>query len=490
LTAVTIPSSVVTISDCAFFNNQLTTITIPNSVATIGGFAFYKNLLTTATIPSSVTTIGGGAFGANEELSSVLLLGAAPTITAADATGPSFGEAAGKTIYYLPAYAADFGKTWNGYTTGSAISFTSTSIPTIVGVVKVGQTLTAHVGIWSPAPTLSYVWTQVGSATVLGLSATYTPTVTDVDETLIVSVTGYAGTNVTSTATSAATVAVAAGTFTTAPTPLIYGTVQLGKTLIVDAGDWPDDTTLTYAWKWSGTATTVGIASLYAPTATDVGKKLTMTVTASLPGYTDAVVTSAQTTTIVAKTFALAPTPTVLGTKTIGEPLTALTGTWTSGAALSYAWKRSDSTTAVISTDARYTLVAADVGKTLTVTVTATRTGFTTLSKTSANTAVILGLAFTTTPTPTITGTKTSGSTLTAVTGTWAPSADVTFTYVWKRATTSAGTKTTISGATSKTYKLVTADKSKYITVTVTAKKTGYTSTAKTSADGGTKIAS
>jgi hypothetical protein len=96
---------------------------------------------------------------------------------------------------------------------------------------------------------------------------------------------------------------------------------------------------------------------------------------------------------------------------------------------------------------------------------------------------------FTTAPTPTINGTKKSGSTLTAVTGTWSP-APTMFTYVWNRAAASDGTKTPIVGATGKTYKLTAADKNQFITVTVTASKVGYAPAARTSADGGTKIAS
>jgi hypothetical protein len=56
----------------------------------------------------------------------------------------------------------------------------------------------------------------------------------------------------------------------------------------------------------------------------------------------------------------------------------------------------------------------------------------------------------------------------------------VTFTYVWKRADTSGGAGTTI-GTNLSTYKLVAADRGKFITVTVTAAKTGYTSTTRTS---------
>jgi len=48
----------------------------------------------------------------------------------------------------------------------------------------------------------------------------------------------------------------------------------------------------------------------------------------------------------------------------------------------------------------------------------------------------------------------------------------------------------TITGATGKTYKLTASDKAQFITVTVTASKIGYAPTARTSADGGAKIAS
>jgi hypothetical protein len=90
---------------------------------------------------------------------------------------------------------------------------------------------------------------------------------------------------------------------------------------------------------------------------------------------------------------------------------------------------------------------------------------------------------------PTITGTKTSGSTLTAVTTGWAPTANVAFSYVWSRATSVGDVPTPIAGAKSKTYKLTTADKGKYITVTVTSKKVGFIDASRTSAAGGTKIA-
>jgi hypothetical protein len=46
---------------------------------------------------------------------------------------------------------------------------------------------------------------------------------------------------------------------------------------------------------------------------------------------------------------------------------------------------------------------------------------------------------------------------------------------VWSRASTSTGTYATITGATSATYTLQSADAGKFIKVTVTGTKAGYT---------------
>src|SRR5574344_471705 len=72
LTSVTIPNSVTSISDDAFIMNQLTSVTIPDSVTSIGIAAFQSNKLTSVTIPNSVTSIGIGAFEGNQ-LTSVMI---------------------------------------------------------------------------------------------------------------------------------------------------------------------------------------------------------------------------------------------------------------------------------------------------------------------------------------------------------------------------------------------------------------------------------
>ena len=63
-TAYTIPNSVATIGDCAFYScSLLTSVTIPNGVVSIGEKAFYHcSGLTSTTIPAGVISIGDYAF--------------------------------------------------------------------------------------------------------------------------------------------------------------------------------------------------------------------------------------------------------------------------------------------------------------------------------------------------------------------------------------------------------------------------------------------
>lgn len=264
----------------------------------------------------------------------------------------------------------------------------------------------------------------------------------------------------------------AASSFKRAPTPTIAGTSTVGQTLTAVPGTWsPTPTKLSYRWYRSGTAISGATGKTYKVATADAGKKLSVKVTATRSGYTTTSRTSAAKT--VSAVFKTAPTPTISGTTIVGQTLTAIPGTWSpSPAKLSYRWYRSG--TAITGATAKtYRLTASDARQKITVRVTASRPGYATTRKTSA--AKTISAVFTSAPTPTISGTTTVGQTLTAIAGVWSPT-PTTLAYRWYRGGTA------ISGANARTYALTSADAGEKITVKVSASRTGYVTTSKTSA--------
>ena len=167
--------------------------------------------------------------------------------------------------------------------------------------------------------------------------------------------------------------------------------------------------------------------------------------------------------------------PTITGTAQVGQTLTAGTTAIMDADGLNsvnymYQWIRVDGTDADISgaTSITYTLVGADLGKTIKVTVSFTDDASNPETLTSTATAAVAAAANTpATGAPAITGAAQVGQTLTAGT-TAIMDADglnsVNYMYQWIRVD---GTDADISGATSITYTLVGADLGKTIKVTV-----------------------
>ncbi|MEF2977954.1 choice-of-anchor D domain-containing protein [Subtercola sp. YIM 133946] len=366
---------------------------------------------------------------------------------------------------------------WNGQP--FSIVFAGTGIdgvlvaadPTISGTPTVGQKLMANTAGWTPGTTFVYQWNRGASPIPGATGASYTPVAADAGSTLTVAATGSQPGYPAVTRTSAATATVR-NVFTTIPTPAISGTAAVGKKLTTVPGAWSPTATLAYQWKRGGSTITGATSPTYTLTNADAGQTVTVTVTGSRSGYVTASRTSAATATITGGTLT-APTPTITGTTTVGQKLTANPGTWTTGTTLTYQWNRGGVPISG-ATASYHTLNAADGGHTITVTVTGSKTGFTTVSKTSTPTVAVLKV-FTTTPTPTISGAATVGSKLTAKPGAWSPT-PTAYTYVWLRSGVA------ISGATSSTYTLKTTDAGKKISVTVTATRQGYAPVSKTSA--------
>ena len=166
--------------------------------------------------------------------------------------------------------------------------------------------------------------------------------------------------------------------------------------------------------------------------------------------------------------------PKITGTVKVGSTLTAVPGAWgPAPVALAYQWSVGGVGVAG-ATSKTFLLPSSSAGKTVTVTVTGSKTGYTTVKKTSIATPAVARLVLASTAVPKITGIVKVGSTLTATPGVWGP-VPVTLTYQW-----SVG-GVAVAGATLPTFVLPGSSTGKFVTVTVTGSKTGYTTIKKTS---------
>ena len=257
------------------------------------------------------------------------------------------------------------------------------------------------------------------------------------------------------------------------------GTVAVGVPAQATTGIWVEEE-IQFAFQWlrDGVAIAGAESSSYTPVPADNGRALSVRVTADKEGYRQAVHESEAV--LVAPGALTAGKATISGTATVGKSLQAQAGTWAPGGTkLAYQWKR-DGKTIAGATAKTYKLVAADLGKRITVTVTGTRDGYATRSATSAATRAVAAGALTTVK-PKVSGSAVVGKTLKVQAGTWKP-AGVKLSYQWKR-----GGKA-ISGATKSSYTLKAADGGKRITVTVTGKLSGYKTASSTSASTATVL--
>jgi hypothetical protein len=169
--------------------------------------------------------------------------------------------------------------------------------------------------------------------------------------------------------------------------------------------------------------------------------------------------------------------PTISGTPTVGQTLTANDGTWSNTpTSFAYQWLRCNgggNNCANVSngTQKTYTLVGADTGNTMRVKVTATNTDGSSSAQsaqTASVTAATSSAAPKNTAPPTISGTPKVGQTLTVDTGSWSGN-PTSFTIQWQRCDADVVTCSNVVGATGKTYGVSIADLGYRLRVSVTA---------------------
>lgn len=174
----------------------------------------------------------------------------------------------------------------------------------------------------------------------------------------------------------------------TPKTPKIAGAAKVGGTLTASPGDWGQNVTLKLQWQRDGKKISGATRSQYTLTAKDRGKRITVKATGSKPGFATTSKTSAKTGKIGYGTLTPA-TPQLSGAAKVGKKLKAVAGGWKpSGVKLKYQWlangkklKKATKTT--------LTLTKSLKGKTITVKVTGSKSGYKTVSKTSPKSAKV-----------------------------------------------------------------------------------------------------
>jgi hypothetical protein len=255
----------------------------------------------------------------------------------------------------------------------------------------------------------------------------------------------------------------------TSEVPVISGSAVVGDTLSATTGTFTgEELTYTYQWLLEGVPISGAKAATYVPTSPDIGKTLSVAVTATNPG---GAVSETSTSTVAVKAAVAAPAatatvPVISGSTIVGSTLSATTGTFTGTELVyTYQWLR-EGVPVSGAKSATYLLAGADAGHKMSVVVTATNSGGE-ASETSALTATVVPKAPAATATvPVITGSAIVGSTLSATTGTFTGES-IVYTYQWLRE------GVPISGAKSAGYLLTSADTGDKVSVVVTATNAG-----------------
>jgi hypothetical protein len=376
----------------------------------------------------------------------------------------------------------------------------ATGPPFAVGAAVVGQRLTAEPGTWTGSGTIAfhYQWSRCDvdgahCASIHGATGrSYKVVTADAGHTLALAV-GATDSGGTTNAYAGVLgpVALASSPLVSTVQPTATGTVAAGTTVQVDGGTWSAKTdSLAYGWLRCNAngrlcASIAGAsAQTYTVTAADTGHVLVALVTATAGGRQVSAVSSpvrppqapaasTTTTTTTAKTTTgstggprNSARPTVAGSAVQGIKLVATAGSWAGSGTISYAyqWYRCDTQGAHCgsihgATAATYTLVAADLAHTIGLTVNATdSTGKASAYASLAGPVAAPSAPLFATVQPAASGTATPGKTVTISSGTWSQTPSG-YEYAWQRCNANGRLCTAISGATSATYTVTTADR-------------------------------
>ena len=382
--------------------------------------SFAKGALT-FTAPANTTLDAGATYTVRIVKSSGATLKLDTTTSNSEDSGGATGWSIGNTAHHQLS-----GGSWSDLAGTAAIRIAvkytppatnnaATGAPMISGTAQVGETLTAATsgiadsdGLTSPPYVYRWIRVNGTEADISGAtSSTYTLVAADLGKTIKVRVSFTDDAGNPETLTSTATSAVAAKPNTPATgAPTISGTAQVGETLTAATSGIADSDGLGtpgYTYQWIRVGSTESdisgaTSSTYTLVAADQGKTIKVKVSFSDDASNSETLTSAATSAVTAAAANNPATgaPTISGTAQVGETLTAATSgimdaDGLTSPAYTYQWIRVNGTEADISgaTSSTYTLVAADLGKTIKVTVSFTDDGSNPETLTSTATATV-----------------------------------------------------------------------------------------------------
>jgi hypothetical protein len=278
--------------------------------------------------------------------------------------------------------------------------------------------------------------------------------------------------------------------------PVVSGKAVDGQLLETTNGTWSGTIPITFAYQWQACNRqgkecedlSSATESSYRVTSADVEGTVRVIVTATNS------VGSAQAASVVTTEVAQGPpvaleAPVVSGGAWEGSTLAVSGEGWAgTGVEADYQWRRCNSAGVECAditgaTEAEYTLSSADVGHALRVRVGA---GGATGSLVALSTpSLIVGAksSLKNSWLPSVSGSARTGQTLTANPGSWVGVASLSYVYQWQRCNREGGECANISGASSSTYVLASADVGKTVRVLVSASESEANAATMASAD-------
>jgi hypothetical protein len=286
--------------------------------------------------------------------------------------------------------------------------------------------------------------------------------------------------------------------------PREVGAPVVGQRLTAEHGTWNSSAAIAYHYQWyrcdAGASHCGSIHGATAPSyrlvAADTAHTIGLTVTATdSSGAASAYASVIGPVSSASTAFVSTVQPAAAGAVKLGQTVQVDSGAWSrTPASLGYTWLRCNQNGRICAsiagaTAAAYTVTADDVGHALVALVTASFSNSKVTALSSAATAAAPPPATTTTTTsstggpsntapPSVTGSAAQGAQLVATPGTWSGGGgQINYAYQWYRCDATGAHCSSIHGATAATHKLVAADVTHTLGLTVTATQgTGKTS--------------